>query len=82
MELEGSMHHGRVLIALSLVKQIREIGMQALIMTHDTRFKIQKACHQGCKDDRQKNRHLIGDGRQGWMNGAFQPVFIVHNSRL
>ncbi len=82
VELERAVHHGRVLVALSFVEQVGEIGVQGFIVTHHTRFEIEEARHDGRDQDEREDHHLVGDGGQGGVNGAVQPAFVFHRPRL
>src|SRR6185503_3267809 len=50
VELERSMHHWSVLVALSAIQQPRKIRMQAFIMTHDPCFEVVKS-REYCKQN-------------------------------
>ena len=51
MELKRTMHHGRMLIALSAIQQPREIGVQAFIMAHHPVAQAPEAAQNGQDDE-------------------------------
>ena len=76
MKLQRAMHHRCMLIALPAVKQPGKICVEALVVTHHTRFQIIKPCENRCQDDKTEQQDFIGDARKGGMDRSFKPVLI------
>ena len=51
--------------------------MQAFIVTHHARAEIVETRYECHQDDGGEDRHFIGDGGQGGVNGAFKPGTLV-----
>ena len=73
------MHHGRMFVTLSAIKQPREIRVQTFIVTHDARFEIVKTRDDRKQDDCRKDHDLICEIGKCGMNGSFKPIlFLFH----
>ena len=73
MKLKRPVHHRVVLVTLAFIKEPREIGMQAFIVTHHACAEVVETrgeCHQ---NDDGEYRYFICDCGQSGMNGAFKP---------
>ncbi len=76
------MHHRGVLVAIALVKQPREIRVQALVVAHDARFKIVETTNDGQEDYQTEEEYLASNGGDGFEQWAFKPVFCFFVHRL
>ena len=84
MELKRTMHHGRMLIALSAIQQPREIGVQAFIVTHHACLEVVEPCHNCQQNDPCKDRDLISDRRECRVDWSLEPggFFVGHNTLI
>ena len=77
MEEQGSMHQGRVLVALALGKQPGKPGVQVLIMAQDALAEVGESADGSQEDDEEEEEHFPGERREKGEDGPVEPGSVV-----